>query len=251
MPVDQFSRNASGSQAGQQPRRFIYRPRPVPQWAVASSLIGHWTPAIQELLIILYCRVSRRSQRDHLRDQERRLRDAVGTSGTIIAVFTDVANGTDYDRPGLRAAISLARRTGAIILGEDRTRIIRGSFYTPRNQDDRLTEAELRHLEDTLDGVQAYTFLDPDASSSEARSSQTKRGVQKPTARKRVRLHRHDPNATFRSRKRYWKPSAVQARFIALLQRTGTPIVDTHTPHITQHGHHGPNGACSSSTRSR
>jgi hypothetical protein len=66
--------------------------------------------------------------------------------------------------------------------------------------------------------------------------------VQKPTARKRVRRHRRDPNATNRSLKRYWKPNAVQARFIALFQRTGTPIVDTHTSHVTQHAHHGPNG---------
>jgi hypothetical protein len=184
--------------------------------------------AVAGLLIILYCRVSRRSQRPHLEDQERRLRNAVGTSGTIIRVFTDVANGTDYDRTGLWAAIALARRTGAIILAEDRTRIIRGCFYTPGNQDERLMEIELRHLGDVLDGVEAYTLLHPDASASEARSSQTRRGVQKPTARKRVRPHRHDPNATNRSLKRYWNPSAVQARFISLCEDAGVPIVDTH-----------------------
>ena len=228
MPMYQSSGNASASQAGQQPRRSIYRPRPAPQWAVASSLIGHWTPATQEPPIILYCRVSRRRQRPHLEDQEQRLRNAVGARGEIIAVFTDVANGTDFDRRGLQNAISLAQRTGAIILAEDRTRIIRGSFFTPHNQDDPLMEMELRHLEDMLDGVKVYTLLDPDASSSQVRSSQTKRGVQKPTARKRVRLHRHDPNATSRSIKRYWKASALKARFITLLERTGVPIVDTY-----------------------
>ena len=88
MPFHQSSGRAGGVQAGQRPRRFIYRPRPAPQWAVASSLIGHWPPAIAGPLIILYCRVSHRSQRPHLDDQEQRLREAVGTVGEIIAVFS-------------------------------------------------------------------------------------------------------------------------------------------------------------------
>ena len=140
----------------------------------------------------------------------------------------DIANGTDYDRRGLWAAIALARQTRAIIFAEDCTRIIRGSFYTPRNQNNRLTEVELHHLERVLDGIKAYTLLNPDASASEVRSSQTIRGVQKPTARKRVTRHRRDLNATNRSLKRYWKPSALQARYISLCENAGIPIVDTH-----------------------
>jgi len=83
---------------------------------VASSVIGQWTPALAGLLIILYCRVSGRSQRSHLKDQERRLRNAVGASGEIIAVFTDVGSGAGFDRRGLQNAIALAQRAGAIIL---------------------------------------------------------------------------------------------------------------------------------------
>lgn len=117
-------------------------------------------------------------------------------------------------------------------LVRDFTRVLRSQFYTPTNQDDTLTEAEVNDLERFVDGVPLVSLLDPNASASEARSSQTIRGLSNGTTRRRARPNQDHANARLYQQNYRMRPHVLQARFIRLLARRGLSNVHTHPPPV-------------------
>ncbi len=132
--------------------------------------------------VILVLRVSSCVQHrsKNLRDQERRLRQAVKKAGGVVigVVHPGKGFGPGYETDWLWKHAIRAQRTGAILLAESTSRFVRNRFYHSEHRPElRATDSNLRMLRiDTL-GVRLMTLIDPDAKFEQERSEQIKRGL--------------------------------------------------------------------------
>lgn len=156
--------------------------------------------------VILCCRVSDFPQnfRGNLDDQKAGLqRAAENHGGNVIAIFLYVGSGCDpgwletlpileqeaalqNSRPVMVAcvpgmkpacAVDLAIENSAVLLAETTCRFIRHrGFHTEYWPDAQAREHELQDLRIVTSGVPLMTLLDPEASPSDVRSLQSKRG---------------------------------------------------------------------------
>jgi hypothetical protein len=127
--------------------------------------------------LVLCVRVSNRERRRNLVDAEASLRRAVESAGGIVVgVMPHVGSGTDPFWVGA-AALMAKRRRATVLLAESTDRFVRNKYYHSVDFPDvQATEAELKELARCAGGMPLMTLLHPDASPSEVRSYQSKRG---------------------------------------------------------------------------
>jgi hypothetical protein len=148
----------------------------------ASDFIAHLPDAVTAgVPVVLYVRVSSRTQgkKRNLFSQLRTSRRQLETLGLkVVAMFRDIASGWQWeDRPGLRNAIQLAKKGGAIVVAESTDRFIRSeAFHTKNNPGAQPTQDEFRRLQRIADGVPLATILHPDTPWAEVRGHQSRRG---------------------------------------------------------------------------
>jgi hypothetical protein len=106
------------------------------------------------------------------------LRAAIEAQGGIV-VDTISYEGSGCDPIWIGRAAKIAKSKGATLLAETTDRFVRSPYYhSKRFPDARARETELQELVYWADGVPMMTLLHPDASFSDVRSAQTKRGQQ-------------------------------------------------------------------------
>lgn len=127
------------------------------------------------LLIVLYMRVSTPEQRKgtNLARRMDRLKRRLRTYGLVkwAGEFTEVRSGKQLlDRPGLRAAIDLARKLQrenpggkAVVVTDTRNRLLRGEDYDKLASTDEPKPHQWVELEGVARGVVLATVLRPDA----------------------------------------------------------------------------------------
>ena len=152
----------------------------------ASIYICHAPDAIKPGDRVILCpRVSRcvQQRNKNLADQEQNLRaEAERLRAKVVGVERHV--GSSYDPTWLSRALALAEKKAAKLLFESTDRIIRTpAFHSSRSPNSRPTELDFKMLRQYADSVTLTTVLHPDATPSEVRSYQRKRG-QKAKGRK-------------------------------------------------------------------
>ncbi len=132
--------------------------------------------------VVLCCRVSachpgsKQVRNKNLDDQEANLRRAVESKGAI-GVGVVKHKGSGIDSYWLGYAVHLAKTLDAILLAESTDRFTRTSIYHSNDKPDAQAGLhEFENLEYSTRGVRLMTHLVPDASPSEVRSYQRKRG---------------------------------------------------------------------------
>ena len=132
---------------------------------------------------MLWCRVSSGLQNSHGNndDQEAKLRAAVeDRGGIVVGVIPYVGNASDAEVKVLEAlynAANAASRADAVLLAESTSRLARSWQYHPKKLPNSIVGIkELRGLRFVCGDVTLVTLLHPDATGSEERSFQTKRG---------------------------------------------------------------------------
>lgn len=127
--------------------------------------------------VILACRVSGyvQARKKNLADQEANLRKKAKRLGAIVAGIKRHV-GSGYDPDWLSDAAIEARRLDAKIFAETTDRLIRSPIYSKDRQHLQARDADLQAMRDCTEGIILVTDEDPDASPSESRSRQCKRG---------------------------------------------------------------------------
>ena len=150
------------------------------QRGTASDYIAPFSALVPGDRVIIICRVSTRTQgkNGNLVDQKRFLRRELENLGCkIIGVVAYSESG--FDPYWLGQAVRQAKASNAKLVAETTDRFIRHPLYhSKRNPDAQARETDLGNLEDATDGVPLVTFLHPDASPTDVRSHQRKRGQQ-------------------------------------------------------------------------
>jgi hypothetical protein len=124
--------------------------------------------------VVLYARVSNRSQKENLPAQKRALEaEAKNRNFYVIRGIWEIASGEKERRGGFLAAVETAKKYGASIVARDLNRFRRNKS---KERDARLTESEKASLLREADGVPLATVVPPDASEDEVRSYQVKTG---------------------------------------------------------------------------
>jgi len=128
-------------------------------------------------LVFLLLRVSTWMQ-DHkgnLKASEDFLRAEMKKLGVIVV---DVGHhiGSGYEPYWIGPYAYQAEKLGAKLVAEDLTRLIRPACYDKLNQDAQAHDVDLQDMQYHARGVPLITLLDPNASPSECRSHQIKRG---------------------------------------------------------------------------
>jgi len=157
----------------------------------ASDYIGH---AAQQLgpgdRIVLCCRVSacEQNRNGNLDDSEANLRRRAEALGVcVVGSYRHVGSG--YDPWWVGRAAAMASELRAKLFAESPDRFIRSPKYSKTSQDAQAREVDLRYLAWWANGVPLVTDLEPDATPSETRSYQRKRGQRlkgKPGGRPRI-----------------------------------------------------------------
>ena len=145
----------------------------------ASIYICHAPDAIGPGDPVIICpRVSRCAQgrNGNLANQEANLRaEAKRLRAKVVGVEACV--GDAYDPTWLSWALALAEQKAAKLLFESTDRIIRTpAFHSSRSPNSQPTELDFKMLRQYADSVTLATVLHPDATPSEVRSYQRKRG---------------------------------------------------------------------------
>lgn len=150
-----------------------------------ASLIRNW-PVTKVVKVVLYCRVSVRQNKKHLKHQEEKLSAAIDRIRetrivVVIARIHETISGwkvdAEDDRPLFVAAIAKARKHGAVVLAETPDRFIRSiDFSTRTNADAQPTKEDFQCLARMAGDVMLATLLVPDVSPQVVRSYQRKRG---------------------------------------------------------------------------
>jgi DNA invertase Pin-like site-specific DNA recombinase len=124
--------------------------------------------------VLLYARVSHRSQMKHLQHQIADLKAKLEAAGfTAVRVFWEVANGWEEDRPGFKRAIRKARKTELLLVAASVDRFWRsekGDKIKP------LSKAGLGKLLSKVEGVRLATWHPADKPPEEVHGEHTKRG---------------------------------------------------------------------------
>ena len=127
--------------------------------------------------VVLRCRVSScvQAHKKNLDDSEAHLRKRAEQLGAIVVyVYQHVGSG--WDTSSLDTAAEKARLYGAKIFAESTDRLIRNPLYSKYRQDLQAQETDLQKLQRCTEGIVLVTDIHPDASPSEVRSYQRKRG---------------------------------------------------------------------------
>jgi hypothetical protein len=127
--------------------------------------------------VFLIERVSGCERKRNLKDQDANLRSAIKPVGAkVVGRFAIQVSGTDPF--WLWKAAQQAKRVGAtVLLAETTDRFIRHpSFHSVLRPNYQATDEQLKELVEATQGMRLITHLDPDASPSEVRSYQRKRG---------------------------------------------------------------------------
>ena len=144
----------------------------------ASNYIRHAKSEIRPGdKVILFCRVSDRSQEANLDDQEANLRWVVEKRGAKVLdpPIRKVKKG--WDISWLNEPAARAREHGAKLLAETPNRFIRPRVYDSRyNQDAQASEEDLELLRTLTEGVILVTDLHADATAGEERAYEIERG---------------------------------------------------------------------------
>jgi hypothetical protein len=126
--------------------------------------------------VLILARKSGRERGNNLCDQEANLREIVDDENAKV-VGTFAYKGSGFD-PLVGAAAIRAKRLGAdVILAETTDRFVRNhSYHSSKRPALQATDRELASMARDAEGVPLMTHLHPDASPSEVRSYQSKRG---------------------------------------------------------------------------
>lgn len=129
--------------------------------------------------IVIWSRVSTKSQRKNLADQTRTLLDylkSLGVEKNVIQTFERIESSRMCDdRIWFEACIEFAREHDAVIVAESRCRLLRSNRYNGCNDSDLISDDEFSQFSNLLSGVPVATRLDPGLAS--ARPFQTRRGI--------------------------------------------------------------------------
>jgi DNA invertase Pin-like site-specific DNA recombinase len=136
-------------------------------------------------LVVLYIRVSSRSQAVNLRDSMENLRREVARRGLVVlGAYREIVPGWEEmhgDKWGRRAfekAVYKAQAASAVVVAEsvDRFRRAFSPKWRENHRQASLTVMEMKRLMDEVDGVRLATLLHPDMPPKGVSSAQTKRG---------------------------------------------------------------------------
>jgi hypothetical protein len=127
--------------------------------------------------VVLCLRESTIRQRAHFYSQGCELRDKVTRAGgEVVHELRHVGNGNACT--WLAAGVEIARRHGAIYVGETTARYIRHWRYHPVHAPDRLpTLLDLDRLREVTGGLPLMTLLNPGATPAEIRNYETARST--------------------------------------------------------------------------
>lgn len=135
-------------------------------------------PGDKVMLVVCVSWRDRATKRqNNLADQERNLRRHVEARGAeVVGVHRWI--GPRYDSDCVLAIVSGAKRRGAkYLLAETTDRLVRHQlFHSVKRPNLQATDGQLQEVADAADGLLLMTHLDPDATPSEVRSYQRKRG---------------------------------------------------------------------------
>lgn len=140
--------------------------------------IGSLQHLKQGARVVLVVRVSTPQQELNKNDEDQ-LQNllTVASSRGLIVVDVFKHTGSGKDPSWLVKPASLAKDLNASLLFESTSRILRSEHFDPKTcPTARPTMLDLEGLEQWTGGVKLYTYLDPDASASEERHLQTRRG---------------------------------------------------------------------------
>jgi DNA invertase Pin-like site-specific DNA recombinase len=135
--------------------------------------------------VVLYLRVSSRSQKQNLPHQIARLRAEVEKRGCwVVDVFREIVPGWEdmygekWGRQAFERAIQRAKELNAVVVAESVSRFRRSFDPTWRKGDQQppLSVAEIEALMAEAEGVRLATLVPPDSPLEEVRSYETKRG---------------------------------------------------------------------------
>lgn len=143
----------------------------------ASNVINHNTIHPGDN-VVLACRVSGRSQNRGRNNEDQEVGQRIhvkACEATVIGVVKHVGPGDDPS--WTEEAAVIARKYDAKILAETTNRFIRHpDYHSVNNFNAQARECDLERLRSCTEGVELVTILHPDASPSEERSYQSKRG---------------------------------------------------------------------------
>jgi hypothetical protein len=137
----------------------------------APDVVGRGDPVVLRLRVSSYVQAKNKNLDDH----EDRMRRAAEQLGAVV-VGVDRHVGPGWDVSSIAAAAAMARKHNAKILAESTDRFIRNPLYSKHRQWLRPRTVDLQELRFWTEGIVLATILPPDASSSDVRSSQCKRG---------------------------------------------------------------------------
>jgi hypothetical protein len=134
---------------------------------------------------VIFVRVSTRTQRKHLREQEAACKGALRALGIQpIRFFHGVTPATSPDAAKLlAAACKFAGERGGFVVAAERSRFIRSADYKCWRQEPTPSESEYKSLMLLAGGVPLATVLPPDAPPGTERGFQTCRGMADPQRR--------------------------------------------------------------------
>jgi hypothetical protein len=156
------------------------------KWPIhPRPIIRHYKRLPRGTLVVILTRVSHDSQLGNLEPQvQALLRLAKKHGWIVIKIIRRVRVGKIRDEfeflstTDLQEAVKLAKRHGAAILMESKSRLIRHREYDPENYPNLMpTEVDYFHLGRLLDGAPVYLAAAPSSSPAQIRSHETRRGM--------------------------------------------------------------------------
>jgi DNA invertase Pin-like site-specific DNA recombinase len=149
---------------------------------VANKYVWHLPARAEEyseLRAVVYCRVSDKSQKANLKDQEAKIRREAERCGVeVIAVFHEIGRAAVPEgRPKFSAALRLAREAGAVLLLESTNRALRGeSYYRDGDEWTVPTRDEWERMLRFADPVPFVAVDDPALPPRDQRGRESARG---------------------------------------------------------------------------
>ena len=131
-----------------------------------------------DMVAILYCRVSHRSQKEHLTTYENILRTELKRLGVpVLDCYSEIVSGWEFNRYKLKMAVSKAQDDPrAVILATSTDRFLRASKYKKEKPDTLPTVADFESLLEETGDVPLLTLLNPDMSPRKAHTMEIKWG---------------------------------------------------------------------------
>lgn len=148
----------------------------------ASAFFTHGVGAGDRVVLLLRVSHCKQEPAKKFRDAERQLRAYCAEVGAVVVDVVRINGSGWWTEPRawleLQRAFDLARQHDATILAESTDRFVRHpAYHSAARPYAQARDCDLRRLTADAGGVRLATMLDPNASASDIRSHQTKRGL--------------------------------------------------------------------------